>query len=538
MVKRAFSMQDLQGGIAVDSYSDSSTVDHVDTPASPPESMPCTAALQFSTMRRSKSMNALDENCCDTEDELSKQLPSIATLGLSLSNGNLHQVHGLEVLKRSAQETRGGTMSAMPRSLSNSSLTQLSQLNIQDDDVGAATALLELCSAGNNKSKSEDSRFEDHNPLSRVESAPSAPAVALPSLRELLGPSSGPSAGAVAGKNHANMYRQNERNMVWDEHAAAMLGAQMQAYQQLASASSKSKHDSAGHGGAVQTPSPAVRSPQHVAAAAAGDDAEGDGKHNKYCHFCQHVKVKRATSMLACENTECARRFCEHCLKTHFNTVTPSDGKSVHELIDGKWSCPICRKVCCCAIQSCENKHRHCKAYRYRQRRAEQAAKRTMATENSRSKPAPMATMHSGEGHIFSSPSAAAAAQHAKAAHAQQWAGFGSHSGAYSAAQMAAVQEALMRGAGHKGMAQGLPQHMHHMAASHMPMHHMAHGLQGLKQLQGLQSGAPVFEFQGHTAMSGDAGLQTAALAAVGVAGPKGLTPLGMPTRPTYLHFH
>jgi hypothetical protein len=396
----------------------------------------------------------------------------------------------------------------MPRSLSNSSL---SQLNIQDDDVGAASALLELCGAsGNNRPQSEDSRSEDQKPLGRVESAPNAPAVALPSLRELLGggPSSGPS-GVMAGMNHTNIYSQNQGNMVWDEHAAAMLGVQMQAYQQLASVGSKSKDNNAGHGAAVQSPSPAVRSPQHATATAAGDDAEGDGKHNKYCHFCQHVKVKRATSMLACENTECARRFCEHCLKTHFSTVTPSDGKGVHELIDGKWSCPICRKVCCCAIQSCENKHRHCKAYRYRQRRAEQAAKRTMATENSRSKPAPMTAMHSGEGHMFTHPQAAAAAA---SQHAQQWAGFGAHSGAYSAAQMAAVQEALQaqfaaRGAGHKGVAQGLPQHMHQIAASPMPVQHMSHGLQGLQQVQGFQGGVPVFEFQGHAAMPGDAGI-------------------------------
>jgi hypothetical protein len=36
-------------------------------------------------------------------------------------------------------------------------------------------------------------------------------------------------------------------------------------------------------------------------------------KHNKYCHFCQHVKV-RASGMLACCNKDCTRRFCEHCL--------------------------------------------------------------------------------------------------------------------------------------------------------------------------------------------------------------------------------
>ena len=33
-------------------------------------------------------------------------------------------------------------------------------------------------------------------------------------------------------------------------------------------------------------------------------------------------------------------------------------------------------QVCCCAVQSCTKNHRHCKAYRYRLRRAELAAKR------------------------------------------------------------------------------------------------------------------------------------------------------------------
>ena len=45
--------------------------------------------------------------------------------------------------------------------------------------------------------------------------------------------------------------------------------------------------------------------------------AEDSSAHNKYCHFCQHIKVKRASSMIACENRGCNRRFCEHCLNTH-----------------------------------------------------------------------------------------------------------------------------------------------------------------------------------------------------------------------------
>ena len=48
----------------------------------------------------------------------------------------------------------------------------------------------------------------------------------------------------------------------------------------------------------------------------------------RYCHFCQHVKV-RASSMLACSNTECSRRFCEHCLLTHLNEdVDPTTSTS------------------------------------------------------------------------------------------------------------------------------------------------------------------------------------------------------------------
>ena len=43
------------------------------------------------------------------------------------------------------------------------------------------------------------------------------------------------------------------------------------------------------------------------------ESPSGAANHNKYCHFCQ----VRASSMLACCNAECSRRFCEHCLLTH-----------------------------------------------------------------------------------------------------------------------------------------------------------------------------------------------------------------------------
>jgi len=53
-------------------------------------------------------------------------------------------------------------------------------------------------------------------------------------------------------------------------------------------------------------------------------DDDTKANHNKYCHFCQHIKVKRASSMLACENRGCNRRFCEHCLTTHLHDARSS----------------------------------------------------------------------------------------------------------------------------------------------------------------------------------------------------------------------
>ncbi|EKX39813.1 hypothetical protein GUITHDRAFT_143202 [Guillardia theta CCMP2712] len=63
---------------------------------------------------------------------------------------------------------------------------------------------------------------------------------------------------------------------------------------------------------------------------------EAENKHNKYCHFCQHIKVKKARSMRACSNAECARRFCEHCLLFHL--------KEEPESMTPTWRCPICRR--------------------------------------------------------------------------------------------------------------------------------------------------------------------------------------------------
>jgi len=65
------------------------------------------------------------------------------------------------------------------------------------------------------------------------------------------------------------------------------------------------------------------------------DNNDVGGNHNKYCHFCQHVKV-RASSMLACENQECSRRFCEHCLLTHLSEDVDPMSSDAWQMVDGK----------------------------------------------------------------------------------------------------------------------------------------------------------------------------------------------------------
>lgn len=92
--------------------------------------------------------------------------------------------------------------------------------------------------------------------------------------------------------------------------------------------------------------------------------------HNKYCHFCQHIKVKRASSMIACENRGCNRRFCDHCLSTHIADQSYTLQWRASGL---PWHCPICTKSCCCTLGDCSKTHRHCKAYRYRRKRAQLA---------------------------------------------------------------------------------------------------------------------------------------------------------------------
>lgn len=107
-----------------------------------------------------------------------------------------------------------------------------------------------------------------------------------------------------------------------------------------------------------------------TAAPQQGPGAEDGSAHNKYCHFCQHIKVKRASSMIACENRGCNRRFCEHCLNTHVADPSYSLQWRARGL---PWHCPICTKTCCCTLRECSKQHRHCKAFRYRRKRAQLA---------------------------------------------------------------------------------------------------------------------------------------------------------------------
>mmetsp|Transcript_19604 Transcript_19604/g.30712 ORF Transcript_19604/g.30712 Transcript_19604/m.30712 type:complete len:542 (-) Transcript_19604:191-1816(-) len=218
----------------------------------------------------------------------------------------------------------------------------------------------------------------------------SLPAMVLPPLRDLIAASkpgsnpnhapgpgtSSPGGGPAQGPAPTHVQIQSTSN----EAPGSGAPAGEKNYFTFTARKEEDKSESMGALASPGTPSGDANDLDSPAGAA----SDADAKHNKYCHFCQHVKVKRVTSMLACENAECARRFCEHCLVTHLQNVHPPDGKSLNDTIDGKWLCPICRKVCCCAIQVCNRQHRHCKAYRYRQRRAEQAAKRTLASAEPR----------------------------------------------------------------------------------------------------------------------------------------------------------
>jgi hypothetical protein len=78
--------------------------------------------------------------------------------------------------------------------------------------------------------------------------------------------------------------------------------------------------------------------------------------------------------MMACESGDCTHRFCTYCLAVHLGiNIDLSAGKG-----DG-WACPTCSSKCCCSQPECNKAHRHCKAYRYRCRRAAAASLRMSA---------------------------------------------------------------------------------------------------------------------------------------------------------------
>jgi hypothetical protein len=103
-----------------------------------------------------------------------------------------------------------------------------------------------------------------------------------------------------------------------------------------------------------------------------GEKEQGKG-HDKYCHFCQHVKI----NMLACSTSGCTHRYCIYCLGVHLGDDT--EPSTSNAWTDGAWTCPTCRSVCCCSSGECSRSHRHCKAFRYRQRRADAANLRATA---------------------------------------------------------------------------------------------------------------------------------------------------------------
>lgn len=403
-MKRSFSLSELQRAIQTPEFASpragAAPAPTENEPSDAPLSLE-RAAKPLSTMRRSKSMDALNEF---GEPSPSPQvgraesvvLPSLSSLGLSFAA----QQHGYEELKRGR-----GLHGKLPTSSSNSSLVGMVEGGGQDDETrGAASALMELfqhpvvaCQpSGDTNSKQESET------LSKPADMPSfAAPMMLPSLRELLAQSH----PGHAGVSSAIPAAQKPDGDIAAKH---MHGANLEPEQRPAErpAPPIKVEENGGSppapqgGNATGSPTP---QPEGLDLGSPGgaSAADNDAKHNKYCHFCQHVKVKRATSMLACENTECARRFCEHCLVTHLLHVVPADGRGLQEPLDGKWLCPICRKVCCCAIQSCSRAHRHCKAYRYRQRRAEQAARRSLAAAASDGSPqAPGFPAH----HLHASP--------------------------------------------------------------------------------------------------------------------------------------
>jgi hypothetical protein len=219
----------------------------------------------------------------------------------------------------------------------------------------------------------------------------------LPSLQNMLNPSPGSIAllggGGVAGHastaaskggaaGHARAapgerpsIRTGSPAAAGEEAAPIAGGAPMSPSMSSSASTLRCGSSGAEDSAARSSESPSVEAQGPAAGAAATTQASGGGgedgsAHNKYCHFCQHIKVKRASSMLACENRGCNRRFCEHCLQTHLGD-TGAGAPGWHAANGGTpWHCPICAKTCCCTQRDCGKQHRHCKAYRYRRKRA------------------------------------------------------------------------------------------------------------------------------------------------------------------------
>ena len=89
--------------------------------------------------------------------------------------------------------------------------------------------------------------------------------------------------------------------------------------------------------------------------------------------FAQHVKV----NMMACEADDCTHRFCTYCLAVHLGIDTEAASSSSFK--GTPWHCPTCSSKCCCSQPECTKAHRHCKAHRYRCRRAAAANLRMSA---------------------------------------------------------------------------------------------------------------------------------------------------------------
>jgi len=82
-------------------------------------------------------------------------------------------------------------------------------------------------------------------------------------------------------------------------------------------------------------------------------------------------------NMMACEADDCTHRFCTYCLAVHLGIDT--DAASSSSFKGTPWHCPTCSSNCCCSQPECTKAHRHCKAFRYRCRRAAAANLRMSA---------------------------------------------------------------------------------------------------------------------------------------------------------------